>query len=64
VAAQLGVTYQRVEQIERVALEKVRIALELEEMLGGRVGLVFVRLRGRNVGDFRAALAAVREGRA
>jgi hypothetical protein len=63
IAAELGVTRQRVEQIENVALEKFRIGLELEEMLGGRAEPVFTRLRGRHLGEFRRALQEVQEGR-
>ena len=57
VAERLGLTRQRVQQIEHVALEKIRIGFELEARLGVRKAvLVLAALRGAPLREFEAAL--------
>jgi hypothetical protein len=56
VGQQLGTTRERVRQIERCALTKVRCALELQERLGVGSSAVLERLRGKSLRFFEAAL--------
>jgi hypothetical protein len=60
VAAALGVTRQRVEQIEEVALEKVGVAFEIEGRLGHIAAVpVLTGLRGQPLSAFRQALEEI-----
>ena len=57
VAAIVGVSRERVRQIEAVALRKMRIGLRLRQLLGPRRAQpVLDRLRGRGISDFKRAL--------
>lgn len=57
ISAELGCTRQRVQQIEAVALEKLKHAFELEARLGPVAAApVLARLRGKPIAAFREAL--------
>lgn len=59
----LGVSRSRAQQIEAQALLKVRFALAIEDALGAkRAAPVLEKLKHKPLEDFRAALAAAREG--
>ena len=58
----LGVTRQRVQQLEQAALIKVRVAMALESMLGPKLAApVLASLRGKSVQAFRDAYKTAKE---
>jgi len=60
VAEVVGVSRERVRQIEEVALEKVRLGLAIEEQLGVvRAAPILAQLRGADLRCFRSALRAL-----
>jgi Sigma-70, region 4 len=62
ISMEIGVSRERVRQIEAVALRKVRAAMAIRDQLGAqRAHAIWDELRGRPVGDFERALREARE---